>query len=276
MVTFNLPCGNHFLMTGAEMECACTIAGSDSGGGAGIQADLKTFSIFGLWGVSVITAVTAQNPRMVRGTWVLPSEAVGAQMDAVFSHFPVKAAKTGMLGSSGNVKSILKSLPRDISLVVDPVMVATSGARLIGDDAMEALIALLIPRAQVITPNIPEAETLSGLSPIRTIEDMCSAGELIRDKGAAAVVVKGGHLPSISNYITDVLIDREGQWLLEGPRYPYRVHGGGCTFSAAITALIAKGTPTREAAHEAKTFTLAALKNAYLSAGGLRSSNPGI
>jgi phosphomethylpyrimidine kinase len=261
-------------MNGAEMMCACTIAGSDSGGGAGIQADLKVFQAYGVWGTSVITAVTAQNPAGVKGTWVLPPEAITAQIEAVFSHFPVRTVKTGMLGSTGNIRAILRRLPRDAILVVDPVMVATSGARLITDDATEILIKELLPRATLVTPNIPEAEVISGSGPICTIDDMCGAAELIRSMGPRAVLVKGGHLPSTSQFITDVLIDGEGQWLIEGPRYPYKVHGSGCTLSAAITAGLANDQPLREAAHHAKTFTLAALKHAYLSTGGLRSANP--
>jgi hydroxymethylpyrimidine/phosphomethylpyrimidine kinase len=261
-------------MNGAEMTCACTIAGSDSGGGAGIQADLKVFSAHGVWGVSVITAVTAQNPAELKGSWVLPPEAVTVQMDAVFTHFPVKAVKTGMLGSAGNIRVILRRLPRDMLLVVDPVMIATSGARLITDEATQILIRELLPRATIVTPNIPEAEAIAGSGPIRTIEDMCGAGELIRSMGPPAVLIKGGHLPSTSQFITDILIDAEGQWLIEGTRYPYKVHGSGCTLSAAIAAGLANGHPLRETVHKAKTFTLAALKNAYLSAGGLRSANP--
>jgi hydroxymethylpyrimidine/phosphomethylpyrimidine kinase len=263
-------------MNGAEMTCACTIAGSDSGGGAGIQADLKVFTAHCVWGVTVVTAVTAQNPADVKGSWVLPPESITAQMDAVFSHFPIRAIKTGMLGSTGNIRAVLRRLPRDILLVVDPVMVATSGASLITDEATEILIRELLPRATIVTPNIPEAEAITGTGPIRTIEEMCGAAEQIRSMGPLAVLVKGGHLPSTSQFITDVLIDREGQWLIEGPRYPYKVHGSGCTLSAALTAGLANGLPLREAAHEAKTFTLAALKNAYLSAGGRRSSNPAL
>ncbi len=261
-------------MTGAEMNCACTIAGSDSGGGAGIQADLKVFAAHGVWGVSVITAVTAQNPAELTASWVMPPEAVTAQMDAVFSHFPVRAIKTGMLGSAGTIRAILRRLPHDTLLVVDPVMIATSGARLITDEATDVLVRELIPRATIVTPNIPEAEIIAKTDPIRTVEEMCSAAELIRNLGPQAVLVKGGHLPSTSQFITDVLIDSEGQWLIEGPRYHYKVHGSGCTLSAAITANLANGDPLREAVHEARTFTLSALKNAYLSAGGLRSSNP--
>jgi hydroxymethylpyrimidine/phosphomethylpyrimidine kinase len=261
-------------MNGAEMTCACTIAGSDSGGGAGIQADLKVFAAHGVWGVTVITAVTAQNPAEVKGTWVLPPEAVTAQLDAVFSHFPVRAVKTGMLGSTANIRALLRRLPRDVFLVVDPVMTATSGARLITDEATEILIKELLPRATLITPNIPEAEVIAGTGPIQNIEEMCGAAELMRSLGPQAVLIKGGHLPSTSQYITDVLIDAEGQWLIEGPRYPYKVHGGGCTLSAAITAGLANGQPLRETVHAARTFTVAALKNAYLSAGGRRSANP--
>jgi hydroxymethylpyrimidine/phosphomethylpyrimidine kinase len=261
-------------MNGAEMNCACTIAGSDSGGGAGIQADLKVFTAHGVWGVTVITAVTAQNPGGVKGSWVLPPEAVTAQMEAVFSHFPVRAIKTGMLGSAGNIRAILRRIPRDVLLIVDPVMVATSGARLITDEATQILVRDLLPRSTLVTPNIPEAEVITGSGPIRTVEDMCGAAELIRSMGPQVVLIKGGHLPSTSQFITDVLVDSEGQWLIEGPRYPYKVHGSGCTLSAAITGGLANGLPLREAVHQGRTFTLAALKGAYISAGGLRSSNP--
>ncbi len=258
------------------MVCALTVAGSDSGGGAGIQADLKTFAAHEVWGLVAVTAVTAQNPAQVRGIWYVPQEAVAAQIDAVVTHFPVAAAKTGMLGREETIRAVCEHLPRGIPLVVDPVMVAASGARLLDRDAVEALVKLLIPRAAVVTPNIPEAEVLAGFSPIKTIEEMCSAGELIRSLGAGAVVVKGGHLTGVQRYATDVLIDREGQWLVEGPRRPYRVHGTGCTFSAAIAALVAQGVPLRDAVHRAKIFTLRAIDHAFLSSGGARSSNPAL
>ncbi|MDH7593393.1 MAG: bifunctional hydroxymethylpyrimidine kinase/phosphomethylpyrimidine kinase [Methanomicrobiales archaeon] len=273
--TFNSTQYDHPLMNGAEMVCALTIAGSDSGGGAGIQADLKTFASHHVWGISAITAITAQSPAEVRGVWALSPEAVATQLDTVVSHFSPMVAKTGMLANGGIVRAVADHLPREVSLVLDPVMIAASGARLLDGEAVEAMTKLLIPRAVVITPNIPEAEVLAGFSPIKTIEEMCSAGELIRGLGAKAVVVKGGHLKGVTRYATDVIIDEEGQWLVEGPRYPYRVHGTGCTFSAAIAANLALGIPLRDAVKRAKIFTLDALKNAYLSAGGLRSSNPG-
>ncbi|MDD1655964.1 MAG: bifunctional hydroxymethylpyrimidine kinase/phosphomethylpyrimidine kinase, partial [Methanomicrobiales archaeon] len=206
-----------------EIPCACTIAGSDSGGGAGIQADLKTFTALGVWGTTVITAVTAQHPGAVRGVWPLPPEAVAEQMEAVAEGFPIRAYKTGMLANREIILTVAEHLPEGIPLVVDPVMVATSGGILLERGAMEALVRSLLPRATIVTPNLAEAAALAGTGPIATEEGMRVAAQRILEMGAQAVIVKGGHLTSRD--AVDLLVDREGELILRGTRYPYDVHG---------------------------------------------------
>lgn len=260
-------------MTGAEMVSACSIAGSDSGGGAGIQADLKTFTALEVYGLTVITAVTAQNTREVRGTWMLPPEAVRAQIEAVVDEFVIGAWKTGMLGNAANVRAVAEALPREAPLVIDPVMVSTSGHRLLDADAVADLIDHLIPRAEIVTPNLPEAEVLAGMRVV-DLDDMAEAGRRILDLGARAVVVKGGHLAG-SDRVTDLLIDQDGVLEASGRRYPYSVHGSGCCFSAALAAYLARGMTTREAFFAAREFTDTAIRQATGGPGPLRIVNPG-
>jgi hydroxymethylpyrimidine/phosphomethylpyrimidine kinase len=250
--------------------CALSIAGSDSGGGAGIEADLAAFAALGVWGTAAVTAVTAQNPGGVAGAWPLPPEAVAAQMRSVFEAFPVAAAKTGMLAEAGIIRAVAAALPPGIPLVVDPVMVATSGARLLAADAADALVRHLIPRAAVVTPNIPEAEALAGME-VRNLDGMRAAGETVLAMGAAAVVVKGGHLAGAP---ADLLLDREGEVLLTGTRSPYDVHGSGCCFSAALAAGLARGMSLREAFPAAKAFTAEAILHAVPDRAGRRSVHP--
>lgn len=257
-------------MSIGEMVCACTIAGSDSGGGAGIQADLKTFSALGVWGCTVVTAITAQNTREVRGSWILSPESVRMQMEAVFDDFSIGAVKTGMLGNDTVIRTVVDSLPEEIPLVVDPVMVSTSGYGLLesGTDIFEDLIS----RANLITPNIPEALALTGMRSITSVQEMILAGRRLQDLGANAVLVKGGHLPG--ERAVDVFVDKEGELILEGERYPYQVHGSGCCLSAAIAAYIAKNTDVREACRNAKTFMDGAIRFAAVSRSGLRIIQP--
>ena len=254
------------------MIAACSIAGADSGGGAGIQADLKTFTALGVYGLTVVTAVTAQNTHEVRGTWVLPPGAVRAQMETVADGFSIGAWKTGMLANAENVRVVAETLPEGAMLVIDPVMVSTSGHRLLAEDAVRDLAELLIPRSAVVTPNIPEAEVLSRMR-VTTVEDMVEAGRRILDLGARAVVVKGGHLAD--GAAVDVLIDRDGELRLSGERYPYSVHGSGCCFSAALAACLARGVPVREGFRAARTFIDTAIREAAGDVGLIRIVNPG-
>jgi len=259
-------------MKGARMIAACTIAGSDSGGGAGIQADLKTFTALGVWGLTVVTAVTAQNTREVRGSWALPAAAVTAQIEAVADDFLIGAFKTGMLGTGSIVRAVARSLPEGVPLVVDPVIFSTSGHRLLEAGAVGDLVGLLIPRATIVTPNLSEAEALAG-TPVRTVGEMAEAGRAILDLGAEAVAVKGGHLAGPT--VVDVLVDRGGEVRLEGPAYPGPVHGSGCCFAAALAAHLARGFTVREAFSASRAFVDAAIREAAGASNGHRIVNPG-
>jgi hydroxymethylpyrimidine/phosphomethylpyrimidine kinase len=235
-----------------------TIAGSDSGAGAGIQADLKTFAALGVYGVSALTAVTAQNTLGVQAAFELPGDLIAAQIDAVVGDLGVSAAKTGMLSSTAIIEVVAgKIREHEIrQLVVDPVMVAKGGDRLLREDAVETLRRVLLPLALVLTPNLPEAATLVGF-PIRSTADMRRAAEGIAAMGPRYVVVKGGHL---SGPPTDILFDGTAFHELEGARVPgTSTHGTGCTFSAAITAGLAQGQPVLDAVRAAKAFVSAAI-----------------
>ncbi len=210
------------------MYKALTIAGSDSGGGAGIEADLKTFSAFDVYGMASITSVTAQNTLGVQEIHDIPPETVGKQIDSVVKDIGVNAAKTGMLSNSEIVEIVsTKIQEHELKTVVDPVMVAESGDRLLKEKAVEKLKEKLVPRSHVITPNIPEAEILSNLR-INEIEDMKRAARKIHEKGADYVVVKGGH--SEEDKIVDILFNGENHTRLIGERYDGSKHGTGCTF----------------------------------------------
>jgi hydroxymethylpyrimidine kinase/phosphomethylpyrimidine kinase len=238
---------------------ALTIAGSDSSGGAGIQADLKTFAALGVYGASVITALTAQNSRGVHAVHEVPVEVVEAQLAAIMDDqgLAVDYAKTGMLYSPAIIETVAAAIGRyRIPFVLDPVMKAGSGAVLLDEEALHTLVKQLVPRCSVITPNVPEARALSGLE-IRTTEDAKAAARTIHRFGAPAVIIKGGHLEDerAAGWATDVLYDGEFALL----RYPLVqtervVHGGGCSFSAALAAELAKGMPLHEAAAAAKRF----------------------
>lgn len=241
---------------------ALTIAGSDSGGGAGIQADLKTFAALGVYGSSVVTAITAQNTRGVFAVQEVDPEVIAAQIDAVVEDIGAGAVKTGMLSSAPIIDAVADRLHhhRIQNLVVDPVMVAKSGDRLLRAEAVSALTELLIPLALVVTPNLPEAETLVGY-PIETDADARRAAEAIIRQGARSVIVKGGHR---SGDAVDLLFDGETFHLFRAARIDTpHTHGTGCTFSAAIAAGLARGLSLTEAVRAAKEFLTGAIQRAY-------------
>jgi hydroxymethylpyrimidine/phosphomethylpyrimidine kinase len=243
------------------MRSALTIAGSDSGGGAGIQADLKTFAAHGVFGTSAITAVTAQNTTGVIAFEALSADLVTAQIEAIMGDIPAHAAKTGMLANAAIAEAVAAAVA-DLEiplLVVDPVMIAKSGDRLIDDEAIGALRAELLPRAYLVTPNIPEAEALSGLT-IRTDADRREAARRIADVGPA-VVIKGGHFPTPD--ITDLLYDGRDFHEFRHARVTSRhTHGTGCTFAAAITAHLARGLSLDEAVPRAQRYVADAIRRA--------------
>ena len=245
------------------MKQALTIAGSDSGGGAGIQADLKTFHAQGVFGASVITAITAQNTREVRASYDLPVEWIRAQMETVLDDLEIGAAKTGMLSSSEIIDVVADVLEERAlkNLVVDPVMVSKSGYRLLQDDAVSALIARLVPMARVVTPNLHEAALLAEIE-ILSLDDMKEAAREIAGMGARSVVVKGGHAPFA--LAVDVFY-ADGEITELHPDVPVRersVHGTGCTFSAAIAARLALGDPLDDAILKAKRYVTRVIASA--------------
>lgn len=242
-----------------------TIAGSDSGGGAGIQADLKTFQMQGVFGTSVITAVTAQNTLGVFDIHPIPLNTIQAQLEAVKNDFQITSAKIGMLGTADIIECVadfLSHLPFG-TLVVDPVMIAKGGAPLLQQQAVSALIKHLLPLADVITPNIPEAEALTGIK----ISDTASIQQAALDlqkQGAKNVIIKGGHsLNSQSQQCQDwILLQNAEHLVLESPRFDTQhTHGTGCTFSACLTAELAKGAPLKSAVKTAKDFITAAISH---------------
>lgn len=242
---------------------AVTIAGSDSGGGAGIQADLKTFSALGVYGASVITALTAQNTLGVTGIHDVPPEFVAAQMDAVFSDLAVDAVKIGMLSRPEVIETVASGLDRHrlSAVVLDPVMVAASGDRLLVPEAVDSLRRLLLPRALLITPNLPEAAALLDASPAHNVAEARAQATRLLAFGPKAVLVKGGHGEGPES--VDVLLDAEGFVELRAPRVATRnTHGTGCTLSSAIAAGLAKGLSLREAVEAAKAYLTRAIGRA--------------
>jgi hydroxymethylpyrimidine/phosphomethylpyrimidine kinase len=237
---------------------ALTIAGSDPSGGAGIQADLKTFHQFQVYGEAVITLVTVQNTRNVERVEVLPPDLVEQQLRAVLEDIPPRAAKTGALGSTGVIRTVARAAAEfRLPLVVDPVLVSKHGRPLLDEDAARALVAELLPHAVLITPNIPEAEVLAGIT-IESQDDMRRAACRIREMGAAAVLVKGGHA---QDHATDVLLDGSGWREFTAARIATsHTHGTGCTHSAAITAGLARGAPLELAIERAKRYVTEAIR----------------
>ena len=250
------------------MPSVLTIAGSDSSAGAGIQADLKTFAALGVYGTCAITAITAQNTRGVTAVQETPPDIVAAQIDAVAADIRPDAIKTGMLASAPIIEVVAAKvreygLP---NLVVDPVMVAKSGDRLLRDDAVTVLRDLLLPLAAVVTPNLPEAEVLAGFA-IDSDEDVRRAAKEIVGLGARAVVVKGGHREAAE--AVDVLYDGTTFRDYSAPRIDTTsTHGTGCTFASAIAAYLARGEPLAEAVGRAKEYLTEALRRAYPIGGG--------
>ncbi|QSQ18918.1 bifunctional hydroxymethylpyrimidine kinase/phosphomethylpyrimidine kinase [Pyxidicoccus parkwayensis] len=248
--------------THRTVATALTIAGSDSGGGAGIQADLSTFAFHRVHGTSALTAVTAQNTLGVTRVDVLPADSVAAQIDAVATDIGVHAVKTGMLVNPDIITAVAGRLRelKPVPVVVDPVMVSRAGARLIDDAAVGALKSLLLPRALVVTPNRHEAELLAGME-LRTLQDMQEAARRIHRLGPRAVLVKGGGMPGALRG-TDVWFDGEALVTLHLRSVETRnTHGTGCTLSAAIAAHLALGRDALDATRRAKAYVTAALEH---------------
>lgn len=246
---------------------ALTIAGSDSGGGAGIQADLKTFSALGVYGASVLTAVTAQNTRTVTAVSEIPPHIVAAQLDAVLTDIPVSAIKVGMLFSAAIIEKVASRLRGFLApVVLDPVMVAKSGDALLRPEAVTALVGRLVPSATLLTPNLPEAARLLGTAEAGSVAEMAAQAAALRALGAAAVLLKGGH--DSGAICTDVLVTGRGDpMLIEAPRLATaNTHGTGCTYSAAIAAELAKGQALDVAVRTAHGW----LQGAIAAADGLQ------
>jgi len=243
------------------MRTVLTIAGSDSGGGAGIQGDLKTFAALGVYGTSAITAITAQNTRGVTAMQALDAPLVVAQIDAVASDFLIDATKIGMLANASIIEAVADTLTRLAlpQVVLDPVMVAKSGDPLLEPAAMHALRTLLVPRVAVLTPNVPEAEALTGRT-IRSVADQRDAAARLMELGARAVFIKGGHLPGRA---VDVWHDGTRFVELDAERINTRhTHGTGCTVSSALAACLALGYSLEDAARRAKAYVTGAIRHA--------------
>ena len=254
------------------MRHALTIAGSDSGGGAGIQADLKTFAAFGVYGTSAITAVTAQNTLGVTTAAALSADLVTAQIEAIAGDIRIDATKIGMLATAAIVEAVASAIEElDLPLVVlDPVMVSSSGERLLDDDGIRALRVELLPRARVVTPNLPEAEVLSGCR-IATTDDRRRAAERIHEFGAAAVVITGGHGEGAD--VVDLLFDGTSFTELKTPRAAtgsHGLHGTGCAFASALTAGLALGEPLAIAAGRAQRYVAGAITHSVAIGQGAR------
>ena len=257
------------------VDIALTIASSDSGGGSGVQADIKTFQELGVYGTSVITAVAAQNTLGVQAVYPVPVEGVIAQLQSVLDDFRVSACKTGMLLSAEVVSAVADMLKQhpEIPIIVDPVMLAKSGHVLLQEDALEALKEKLLPLAAVATPNIPEAKILTGIQ-IKTDEDIRAAAQKILAFGAKAVVIKGGHRCDLLE-AKDYYADCDGQSFTVTTPWVHtkNTHGTGCTFASALTAFIAKGCSMSDAAAESKQFIQAAIEDSLRIGAGHGPTN---
>ena len=251
-----------------------TIAGSDSSGGAGIQADLKAITACGGYGASVITAVTAQNTRGVTAAEGIALPLIDAQLDAVFADLAVAACKTGMLASVEIVRAVAAGIGRHAPplYVCDPVMISKSGFALLAEDCIAAVVAELVPRATVITPNVHEAERLVGFA-VRTPDDAARAGRRLVEAGANAALVKGGHLAEHRG--TDVLVTRNGVTVIEGEwiETPH-THGTGCTYSAAIATHLGRGFTLEDAVRRSKRFLTEAIRAGWPVGGGHGPTDP--
>ena len=254
------------------MNYAVSIAGSDSSAGAGLQTDLKTMNACGVWGMSVAAALTAQNGTKVSASAKVEPSFIKEQINALLAEFPISCWKTGMLNTAETVHAVAKALPKDANLVVDPVIVSTSGSILLDSEGEKALCRDLLPSAVVVTPNIPEAEYLSGI----TIADKTSAenaGEWFLAQGAQYALIKGGHIKEWNG--ADYLISSNGIECIKGRRLPYaNIHGTGCCLSSAIASYIAKGMQVYEAVLAAKEFVTAAIEHSIVYPSGRRTVNP--
>jgi hydroxymethylpyrimidine/phosphomethylpyrimidine kinase len=258
-----------------DVPRALTIAGSDSGGGAGIQADLKTFAVLGVWGMSAITSITVQNTEGVTGVADVPAEVVGAQIRAVATDIGVDAAKTGMLSSTGIVEAVAEAVHQSgiRTLVVDPVFVSKHGDPLLHAEAVNALRTLIVPLAWLVTPNLPEASGLAGFD-VATREDMERAAGAILELGAGAVLVKGGHLEEPMS--DDLFVDAErSEWLPAERIDTSHTHGTGCVLSAAVAAYLARGDGVFDAARKGKEFVTQAIRHALAIGRGIGPVSPG-
>lgn len=249
-----------------KFPVALTIAGSDSGGGAGVQADLKTFAALGVHGTSVIACLTAQNPKRVLGIEPSSPKILSQQLEAVFQEFPPAVVKTGMLFSSENIRIVVKFLKNNLAnkrvpLVVDPVFVSTSGAKLLQSGALKVLTEQLLPLATLVTPNLSEAEILSGQK-ISTVEGMRDAARKTHSRWGCAVLIKGGHLRA--GDATDVFFDGKNEAVLRAPFIKgIRTHGTGCAYSAAICSALANGRSLSVAVKIGKQFVTRAILRSY-------------
>ena len=257
-----------------EIPCAMTIAGSDSGGGAGVQADLKTFSALGVFGTCAITAITAQNTRGVHEIFPVPPRLVERQIEVVVDDMPVRTVKTGMLYSKETMKAVSESIDKyRLKAVVDPVLRAGTGDALIHEKDEEDLIRLLLPRAYVLTPNIPEAEVITGMR-IHGLEDMKEAARKIAELGAETVVVKGGHLRPEKGRVCDVFYHDGTFDVFRKAHLDIKPHGGGCVFSAAIAAHLARGAGLTEAVEKAEEFIERSISHPLSVGSGRTPVNP--
>ncbi len=250
-----------------------TIAGSDSGGGAGIQADIKAISANGCYAMSVITSVTAQNTEEVTDVFDLPVSSVAAQLDAVFDDFDIAAVKTGMLSSTETIRTVVRLLkPQNVrNLVVDPVMISKSGRRLLKPDAVDTMKKELFPLALVITPNVHEAQQLSGIE-ITSLADARRAAKILHQFGAAYVLIKGGHLATDRG--TDLLYDGRFFNIFKGEFIDTpHTHGTGCTFASAIAAHLARGKSVTDAVQTAKTYLTEAIRHSLAIGHGKGPTN---
>jgi hydroxymethylpyrimidine/phosphomethylpyrimidine kinase len=257
-----------------DLPRALTIAGSDSGGGAGIQADLKTFQAHGVWGMSAITAVTVQNTKGVSGFQELSPDTVGDQIRAVVTDIGLDAAKTGMLASVPIIEAVAEAVSetRVPNLVVDPVFVSKHGHPLLHEDAVDALRKRILPLATLATPNLPEAARLAGF-PVQTPEEMERAGKAILDMGPNAVLVKGGHLEG--GAVTDLLVTADGAEPIRGERIDTpHTHGTGCVLSASIAAHLALGEDLVDAVRKGKEFVTGAIRAALEIGEGIGPVDP--
>ena len=254
------------------MAFAVSVAGSDSSAGAGLQVDLKTMTACGVWGMTVVAALTAQNGHAVSAVEGVPPAFIGAQVDALEAEFAIGCYKTGMLMNAETVRAAAYAIPKTTPLVVDPVMVSTSRARLLDEEGEDAVISLMLPRADVTTPNLPEAEYLSGIK-ITDEKSMERAAEWFLDTGAKSVVIKGGHAQFRRG--VDVYMDKNGMTLIEDKVLPYSdIHGSGCCYASAIASYIALGCNVFDAVCQAKKFVTGAIEYSWEYSPGRRTMNP--